>query len=69
MRQKNILIIEVNIIQNFFTKNNKILGGNKMDYREIKENKLKFDSYVEDRFVLMGKRMLNEYKEKFQSLF
>ena len=34
-----------------------------MDYREIKENKLKFDSYVEDRFVLMGKRMLNEYKE------
>ena len=28
-----------------------------MDYREIKENKLKFDSYVEDRFVLMGKRI------------
>lgn len=38
-----------------------------MDYREIKENKLKFDSYVEDRFVLMGKRMLNEYKENKDS--
>ena len=34
-----------------------------MNYREIKENELKFDSYVEDRFVLMGKRMLSEYKK------
>ena len=34
-----------------------------MNYRDIKENKLKFDSYVEDRFVLMGKRMLSEYKK------
>ena len=34
-----------------------------MNYRDIKENKLKFDSYVEDRFVLMGKRMLSEYEK------
>ena len=34
-----------------------------MNYREIKENELKFDSYVEDRFVLMGKRMLSEYEK------
>ena len=34
-----------------------------MNYREIKENELKFDLYVEDRFVLMGKRMLSEYKK------
>ena len=34
-----------------------------MNYREIKESELKFDSYVEDRFVLMGKRMLSEYKK------
>ena len=38
-----------------------------MNYRDIRENKLKFDSYVEDRFVLMGKRMLNEYKENKDS--
>ena len=36
-----------------------------MNYRDIKENKLKFDSYVEDRFVLMGKRMISEYEKKF----
>ena len=34
-----------------------------MNYRDIKESELKFDSYVEDRFVLMGKRMLSEYKK------
>ena len=34
-----------------------------MNYRDIKENKLKFDSYVEDRFVLMGKRMISEYEK------
>ena len=34
-----------------------------MNYRDIKENELKFDLYVEDRFVLMGKRMLSEYKK------
>ena len=38
-----------------------------MNYREIKENKLKFDSYVEDRFVLMGKRMISEYEENMNS--
>ena len=38
-----------------------------MNYRDIKENKLKFDSYVEDRFVLMGKRMLSEYEENMNS--
>ena len=38
-----------------------------MNYREIKENKLKFDSYVEDRFVLMGKRMLSEYEKNMNS--
>ena len=38
-----------------------------MNYRDIKENKLKFDSYVEDRFVLMGKRMIAEYKENMNS--
>ena len=31
------------------------------------ENKLKFDSYVEDRFVLMGKRMISEYEENMNS--
>ena len=34
-----------------------------MNYRDIKESELKFDSYVEDIFVLMGKRMLSEYKK------
>ena len=38
-----------------------------MTRREIKENKLKFDSYVEDRFVLMGKRMISEYEENKDS--
>ena len=38
-----------------------------MNYRDIKENKLKFDSYVEDRFLLMGKRMLSEYEENMNS--
>ena len=38
-----------------------------MNYRDIKENKLKFDSYVEDRFVLMGKRMISEYEENMNS--
>ena len=38
-----------------------------MNYRDIKENKLKFDSYVEDRFVLMGKRMISEYKKNMNS--
>ena len=38
-----------------------------MNYRDIKENKLKFNSYVEDRFVLMGKRMIAEYKENKDS--
>ena len=38
-----------------------------MNYRDIKENKLKFDSYVEDRFVLMGKRMLSEYEKNMNS--
>ena len=51
----------------FYKKINKIIGGNKMDYREIKELEKSFDSYVEDRFVLMGKRMLKEYKENKDS--
>ena len=34
-----------------------------MNYREIKENKLKFNSYVEDAFTRVGKNMLKEYKE------
>ena len=38
-----------------------------MNYRDIKESKLKFDSYVEDRFVLMGKRMISEYEENMNS--
>ena len=38
-----------------------------MNYREIKENELKFDSYVEDRFVLMGKRMISEYEKNMNS--
>ena len=38
-----------------------------MNYRDIKENKLKLDSYVEDRFVLMGKRMISEYEENMNS--
>lgn len=38
-----------------------------MNYRDIKENKLKFDSYVEDRFVLMGKRTISEYEENMNS--
>ena len=38
-----------------------------MNYRDIKENKLKFDSYVEDRFVLIGKRMISEYEENMNS--
>ena len=38
-----------------------------MNYRDIKENKLKFDSYVEDRFVLMGKRMISEYEKNMNS--
>ena len=38
-----------------------------MTRREINEAGDKFNSYVEDRFVLMGKRMLNEYKENKDS--
>ena len=38
-----------------------------MDFKEIRENEKKFNSYVEDRIVLMGKRMLNEYKENKDS--
>ena len=38
-----------------------------MNYRDIRENKLKFDSYVEDKFVLMGKRMISEYEENMNS--
>ena len=34
-----------------------------MDFKEIRENEKKFNLYVEDRFVLMGKRMIAEYKE------
>ena len=38
-----------------------------MNYRDIRENELKFDSYVEDKFVLMGKRMISEYEENMNS--
>ena len=38
-----------------------------MDFKEIRENEKKFNSYVEDRFVLMGKRMIAEYKENKDS--
>ena len=34
-----------------------------MNYREIKENEKKFNEYIEDRFVLMGKRMISEYEK------
>ena len=43
-----------------------------MDYKEIREYEKKFHSYEEDRFILMGKRLLEEYKRnkdsKIQSL-
>ena len=51
----------------FFYKNKIKEGAVTMTRREINEAGDKFNSYVEDRFVLMGKRMLNEYKENKDS--
>ena len=34
-----------------------------MDFKEIRENKKKFNGYVEDVFTRVGKNMLKEYKE------
>ena len=34
-----------------------------MDFKEIRENEKKFNSYVEDAFTRVGKNMLKEYKE------
>ena len=32
-----------------------------MDFKEIRENEKKFNSYVEDAFTRVGKNMLKEY--------
>ena len=38
-----------------------------MDNKEIREYEKKFNFYKEDRFILMGKRLLEEYKTNKES--